>query len=310
MANLRLVLDLGKSGSRGLVEGGSAAWAGAGLPADRAAGPDAADLLLGRVLEGVAALASLSLGAEQGVASLVVGSTFLPPLVARREVAERLTAALPGAGITLLEDGVLAHAGALGRPGVVASVGTGVVVFGVDSDGVRKVDGWGPEWGDRGGAVDLGRRGLAAACLARDGAGPPTTLADAAERYLGRSLDHDAAASLLADPDRIVRLGGFAVEVAGAASGGDPVAVGLVEAAAARVARSCVAALGDGRGLPVAVVGRLAGLPACADALARALARAGLGQVEPEGGPLDAGWDIVSRSPYAAAAWFRVEGSP
>ena len=57
-------------------------------------------------------------------------------------------------------------------------------------------------------------------------------------------------------------------------------------------------------------VGRLAGLPACADALARALARAGLGQVEPEGGPLDAGWDIVSRSPYAAAAWFRVEGPP
>ena len=294
VAPRRLVLDLGKSGSRGRVEGTDLTWEWPALPVGGAGTPEAADLLVRGVLDGVA---------TGGVPprSLVVGSNFIPQHDFPDAVRSGLAAALPGVGVALVQDGILAHAGALGGPGVVASVGTGVVVFCIDDRGVRRVDGWGPDLGDRGGAVDLGRRGLAAVFAAHDGISPATALAAAAEHYLQRPLTADTVRWLLAVPDRVPRLAGFAQQVVSTASDGDAVAQELVREAAARVAASCAASAG-GVDLPVAIVGRLGRSAFMAEALTEALAGARMRQVAPRGGPLDATWAVVVDEPYVGAA--------
>ncbi len=290
----RLVFDFGKSGSRGRLEGADTTWEWPALPVGGAGTPDGPRLLVRGIVDGVTA---------GGVApgTIVVGSNFIPEHGFPDAVRAGLADALPGVGVALVQDGILAHAGALGGPGVVASVGTGVVVFGVDGRGVRRVDGWGPDLGDRGGAVDLGRRGLAAVCAALDGVGPATDLTGVAERHLGRPVGPPAVRWLLARPDRVPLMAGFAREVVATASGGDGVARALVAGAASRVAASCAAAAG-GADLPVVVVGRLGRSAGMAEALADALVAAGMRQVAPRGGPLDATWAMVTDEPYRGAS--------
>lgn len=297
---VRVVFDLGKSGSRGRIEGTGTTWEWPALPVGTAGTAEGAAILARGILDGVAA---------GGVRpdTLVIGSNHVPEHDFPSGVLAALTHALPGTGLVFVQDGVLAHAGALGRAGVVASVGTGVVVFAVDARGVRRADGWGPDLGDRGGAVDLGRRGLGAVCAAIDGTGAQTSLAPAAADYLGRPVDPPTVRWLLGLPDRVPRLAGFARVVVEQAGGGDEVARTLVEEAASLVAASCVAAADGALDLPVAVVGRLGTQPGMADALASALATRGMRQVAPNGGPLDATWAIVSDDPYRGAASFLVQ---
>jgi N-acetylglucosamine kinase len=84
-------------------------------------------------------------------------------------------------------DMVIAHAGALGGgPGVLALAGTGSAILGIDETGRRvKVGGWGPVYGDEGGAYRVAQSALTAAARAYDGRGPQTTLLPAITRALG-----------------------------------------------------------------------------------------------------------------------------
>lgn len=292
----RVVLDLGKSGCRGHIEGTDRYWEWEGLPVGGAGGERAIDILTEGVLEGVAR------SGHARPASVLIGSNFIPRVDFGDAVARRLSEAHPGVGFLLLEDGLLAHAGALGGVGVVASVGTGTVVFGIDADGdVRRVDGWGPDLGDRGGAVDLGRRGLAAICAAIDGVGAGTELKGAAEAYLGRPFTIETVRWLLGAPRRVPTLAGFAKEVVNVAAQGDAVANELVDDAAGRLADSCAAAARGGDG-PVAIVGRLGTMHYLAERLRRELLARGLTPVRARGRALDATWTEAVEGPYRRLA--------
>ena len=102
----RVVLDLGKSGCRGRIEGSDLTWEWPGLPVGGAGGDNAVDILADGVLDG---LAQTPCG---DIATVLIGSNFIPRVDFAEPVARRLTEARPGVGFLLLEDGLLAHAGA------------------------------------------------------------------------------------------------------------------------------------------------------------------------------------------------------
>lgn len=163
------------------------------------------------------------------------------PAPARR-LAEQLAVSLPARMTAVTSDAITSHAGALaGKPGVVLAAGTGAVTVAIGADGrFRRVDGWGPWLGDEGSGAWLGRRGLQAAARANDGRGPATVLSEAAARQFG-SIG-ELAAKLGSDPNPARSMAAFAPAVADAARNGDPVAARLVEAGAAALARSMIAA--------------------------------------------------------------------
>lgn len=202
---------------------------------------------------------------------VVVGSAALPP----DELAfgEALQTIWPDATLAVCEHGVMAHAAALGGFGVVASVGSGVIVMGLDERGaLHRVDGWGPVLGDRGGAYDLGRRGLTAAFAARDDVSPSTLLSELAHEWLG-GIDLQAAVRLLADPRQIETVASFAEEVCAAATQDDSVAAQLVTECAIAVAQSCAAAAQRVGQQMVAIRGGLTGSRVYLTALEMALGR-------------------------------------
>ncbi|MRG60732.1 ATPase [Agromyces sp. CFH 90414] len=140
-------------------------------------------------------------------------------------------------------DSVTGYLGANGlAPGAVAAVGTGVVVLGVGPAAVARVDGWGSVLGDDGSAYWIGRAGLQAVLRAHDGRGEPTALSALAVDEFGE-LDRLGLA-VQADPDRVARIARFAPQVTGLADTGvDPVAVGIVDRAAAELAYSIATAV-------------------------------------------------------------------
>lgn len=300
---LCVTVDVGKSGTRGRVTGAGAIAdaAAAGVPPHTAGTPRAGDALAAAVVAVWNALATGSPGitAEQ-VTTLVIGSTAIPP---HHETASFLSAVRlvwPHATVVLAEDGVLAHAAALGRPGVVASIGTGTIVVGVNSRArwVR-LDGWGPDLGDRGSAVWLGTQGLRAAFAALDGAGPATVLLDGAQRYVG-GADVDAAIRLLARPDRVNLLAAFAQEVCDAAAG-DAVAADLVQIAAAQAGETIAAAARRTGTSTVAVVGGLGSAAPYQERLAEIIAAAGLDLVQPGADVLAVDPAVMLAPPYPTA---------
>lgn len=310
MNTSRVVLDLGKSGCRGRIEGTALTWEWPGLPVGGAGSDDAIDILSDGILDGLtrAPRAPHASSGSADIATVLIGSNFIPRIDFVEPVTRRLCHARPGVGFLLLEDGLLAHAGALGRPGVVASVGTGTVVFGIDDAAtVTRVDGWGPDLGDRGSAVDLGKRGLAAILEARDGVAPATALTEAAERYLARPLVIETVRWLLGAPDRVPLLAGFARHVVDTAAAGDPQAQRLVHDAAHRIADSCLAAANGATHLPVAIVGRLGTMDHYAHALQTALHVRGLTQQPALGTALDTTWGTASAAPYVSLARIRID---
>ncbi len=55
------------------------------------------------------------------------------------------------APVLLLDDAILAHAGAIAGPGTIVCAGDGSIVLSIDEHGSAKsADGWGPTLGDRG----------------------------------------------------------------------------------------------------------------------------------------------------------------
>lgn len=194
-----------------------------------------------------------------------LGLTGLPGgLTERRHLAAGVAALVPDSEVILTVDGVLAHAGALGAPGVVISAGTGTAVLAIGDEGrVACLDGWGPAIGDRGSGYAIGLAGLRAAARALDGVGPATALVEAATLRLG-GTDLAALQRFYRTPAPVPFIAGFAHAVAESASNGDRVSIEIWEDAASDLSATAAAAAaraglgGGGRPVPVAVTGRLA----------------------------------------------------
>lgn len=224
-----VVVDVGKSGIRCWVDGVPRTVDGLAPEAAAATGSGAA------LAAGIRAAWATHQHSttDAPVTDVAVGTTFLPEHAELEKAGGDLARLWPRARIGIAEDGLLAHAYALGCPGVVASAGTGVIVLGVDRAGrVCRVDGWGPDLGDRGSAWALGVAGLRAVYSERDGVGPTTRLTQDFCSHLDGSPDLSTATRLLGAPDRVSRTAGFAVAVLAAAQGGDRVASAIVDEAA------------------------------------------------------------------------------
>ncbi|MET9133663.1 N-acetylglucosamine kinase [Streptomyces antibioticus] len=287
-----LAVDSGGSGLRvavGAVGGGAPAVRASGVPVRTGGRGIDPDDLMSRLVPLVRALA-----AETGVerpATAVVSAAGLATL------GDGLRAVLPGAlarefGVrttALAADAVTAYVGALGvRPGAVVAAGTGLVAIGTDLTAWHRADGWGHLLGDCGGGAWIGRAGLEAALRAHDGrAGGSAPLLAAAERQFGPP--QGLPGHVYPRPDRPAVLASFAPRVAECAAGGDPVAVGVLRAAARHLAESAAAVCpADGEAV-VALTGGLTklGYPLLvpvAEEFARLLPRAR--RVPAEGDPL------------------------
>lgn len=142
--------------------------------------------------------------------------------------------------VALAADAVTAYVGALGaRPGAVIAAGTGLIAIGTDLTGWRRADGWGHLLGDCGGGAWIGRAGLEAALRAYDGRdGGSTALLSCAEEQFGAMAG--LPGQLYPRSDRPAVLAAFAPRVAECAPD-DPVAAGILRAAAGHMAESAVA---------------------------------------------------------------------
>ncbi|QTZ95247.1 N-acetylglucosamine kinase [Streptomyces auratus] len=182
------------------------------------------------------------------------------------ELRTRLPAALDSAFgaryFALAADAVTAYAGALGqRPGAVIAAGTGMIALGTDptAGGWRRADGWGHLLGDCGSGAWIGRAGLEAALREYDGRpGGSAALLARAEAVFGPAGALPGA--LYPRPDRPAVLASFAPEVAGCATDGDTVALGILRAAAGHLADAAAAVCPPAADSAVACTGGLFGL--------------------------------------------------
>ncbi|WAB84362.1 hypothetical protein OVN20_01960 [Microcella daejeonensis] len=142
--------------------------------------------------------------------------------------------------VAVAHDSITGYLGANGgAPGVVAAVGTGVVVLGVGPSETARVDGWGSLLGDAGGAYWIGRAGIEAALRARDGRGRRTALTARVEEAFGPI--ERLALEVQADAGRVARVAAFARVVTDTAES-DEVAAGIVDGAAVELAHSILTA--------------------------------------------------------------------
>ncbi|MEV0259320.1 BadF/BadG/BcrA/BcrD ATPase family protein [Streptomyces sp. NPDC050732] len=156
----------------------------------------------------------------------------------------------------LAADAVTAYAGALGdRPGAVVAAGTGLIAIGTDLTAWHRADGWGHLLGDCGSGAWIGRAGLDAAMRAHDGrpGGSKALLARAEDMF---GPPGDLPARLYPRTDRPAMLASFAPEVAGCAVD-DPVAGGILRAAARHIAESAAAVCPSADACEVALTGGL-----------------------------------------------------
>ncbi|WP_432027383.1 N-acetylglucosamine kinase [Streptomyces sp. 1222.5] len=202
-----------------------------------------------------------ALAAEAGVGELdtaVVGAAGFASL------GDALRAELPGAlagelgvrQVALAADAVTAYVGALGsRPGAVLAAGTGLIAVGTDLARWRRADGWGHLLGDCGSGAWIGRAGLEAALRAYDGRdGGSAPLLACAEEQFGPAPSLPGL--LYPRSDRAAVLASFAPRVAACAPH-DPVAGGILRAAARHMAESAAAVCPDEGAFEVALTGGL-----------------------------------------------------
>ncbi len=196
----------------------------------------------------------------------------------------RTLADATGAHVAVTSDVVSAHVGALqGAPGTLLIAGTGAAALGVDADGVRLVDGWGPDLGDLGSGSWIGREGVRATLRARDALGPSTMLSDALRAHIAPAAD--PITWLASDIPTARQLATVAPLVLDAAAAGDAVALQIAADAVRLLAASAVAA--SDRALDVAVHGGLTDHLWFRAELERALTDAGRTIVPAVGDALD-----------------------
>ncbi|WP_223832546.1 N-acetylglucosamine kinase [Streptomyces venezuelae] len=195
------------------------------------------------------------------IAAVAVGAAGMATL------GDDLRAALPAAlgralGVrrtALAADAVTAYAGALGdRPGAVVAAGTGMIAIGTDLTAWRRADGWGHLLGDCGGGAWIGRAGLEAAMRAHDGRrGGSRALLARAEAAFGPPAG--LPGQLYPRADRPAVLASFAPHVAECAAD-DPVADGILRAAARHIAEAAAAVCPVADACDVAFTGGLLNL--------------------------------------------------
>lgn len=235
-------VDVGGSGLRLVVDGGSGPGAVATAPGARvgaggidveALAADARRLLRG---SGVA-------GADRPDA---VGWSMrgLLHLADPAEVVGTVAAALGARCTAVVSDAVASLVGALGAvvPGAVVAAGTGAVAFGTDfEDHWTRVDGWGHVLGDRGSAAWVGMAGLRVALRALDGvSGGSAAVLAAAEGLLGPAEGWPRR--VMTGPDAPEVLASVAPLVTAAAASGDPVAAAICREAGEALGESLLEA--------------------------------------------------------------------
>ncbi|MFK0240828.1 N-acetylglucosamine kinase [Microbacterium sp. NPDC090281] len=223
-ARMTASVDLGKSRCRVVItgEGTRVERAGVGTP-----GLAAADGVTAALDAIVPLLSHTDIDSPTDIDLIGVGAAgaWMAP-VAAQELASRLASATD-AGVAVASDVVTAHAGALdGGEGVLLIAGTGAVALGIDADGARLIDGWGPELGDFGSGSWLGRETLRAVLRADDGLAPKTALAQAIAAPIGAASDIQAWLARSGPLPR--RLATLAPLVLDAAEAGDAVAREIV----------------------------------------------------------------------------------
>ncbi len=128
--------------------------------------------------------------------------------------------------------------------GVVLVCGAGVNCLGVAPDGrAARLPALGPISGDRGGGLDVGEAGLAAAIRARDRRGPRTALETLIPAALGFGRPLDVALAVHGGRLPEGRLADLAPIVFEAATSGDGVARGIVDGLADELAGMALAAM-------------------------------------------------------------------
>lgn len=243
-------IDLGKTTCRLLISGDSHQVTRTGDGAPGLAAP-------GGVASAAAAILALL---EPGPMprSLGVGAAGAWTAPAAALDLARTLAASTGAAVAVASDVVTAHIGALdGAPGVLLIAGTGAVALGVDTDGIRLVDGWGPEIGDLGSGSWLGREAVRAVQRAAVGLGPATALERAVAAHIAPAPD--PLSWTLAQQPLARALGTLAPLVLDCAEQGDPVAFEIATEALRLLTASAVAASASAR--EVALHGGLTGHP-------------------------------------------------
>jgi N-acetylglucosamine kinase-like BadF-type ATPase len=189
------------------------------------------------VIADTARRAAAQAGAQLPADAAVVGAAG-----AGREPEQRaLAAALVAAGVArtarVMGDSEIALAAAFGdEPGVLLNAGTGSIAYARTPDRqLHRVGGHGWQLGDEGGGYWLGRQALAAAARSQDGRAESSTLLERLLVALGvRDFDDVIRWTATASPAQVAAL---APHVLNAAGEGEAVARGVVEAAAAELAR-------------------------------------------------------------------------
>jgi N-acetylglucosamine kinase-like BadF-type ATPase len=141
-------------------------------------------------------------------------------------------------------DAVVARAGALaGRPGVIVIAGTGSVAFGEDPTGRQaRAGGWGYVFGDEGSGFWIGCGAVRAALHARDGTGERTVLLERLPDVAGMAVGEIPMAFYEGRLPR-PRIAALSPVVSRAAEERDPVAMRLIDGAAAALARLVAAVI-------------------------------------------------------------------
>lgn len=242
-----LAIDLGKSRCRVAVVAHtrSPVHDGPGAPGLASAG--GVDAALDAILS---VTANLDLRFDD-VSVGAAGAWFAP--AAASDLAHTLAARLD-VPVVVASDVVTAHAGGLGgRAGVLLIAGTGAAALGIDADGARLIDGWGPELGDLGSGSWLGRESLRAVLRASVDLGPRTVLTDEIRASVGEPGDIQAWLAKGGSLPR--RLASLAPLVLDAAAGGDAVAADVVREGIRLL--TATAAVASSTGSRVAVHGGL-----------------------------------------------------
>ncbi|WP_053751299.1 N-acetylglucosamine kinase [Streptomyces sp. MMG1533] len=186
--------------------------------------------------------ASTAEAGVDGLGTAVVGAAGLATLgdALRAELPAALAREFGISSLALVADAVTAYTGALGPyPGAVVAAGTGLIAIGTDLARWRRADGWGHLLGDCGGGAWIGRAGLEAALRAHDGReGGSVRLLACAEELFGPLTQ--LPGKLYPRPDRPAVLASFAPQVSACAAD-DPVAAGILRAAARHMADSAAA---------------------------------------------------------------------
>jgi glucosamine kinase len=176
-----------------------------------------------------------------GIEALVVGAAGAGHPPVRAALTEHLLARGAPRLTTVVTDAEAAFASAFAEgPGVLLLSGTGSIALARDPAGEwHRAGGWGWRVGDEGSGFAIGRAGAAAVGQALDGRGPATSLREVLPEAAGVA---DAAALMAwAREAAPAAMAALARPVQGEALRGDPVADGIVRAAAGDLVTHVVA---------------------------------------------------------------------